>query len=82
MLYGRTSDIARLDRRRKGPGGNIQHAAAVAIQKIEKPEKFRQYIQLPDGCAFQRLFDAVITILGIHPVPGVIALILIEKLHF
>jgi len=36
ILYGRTSDIAELDRRRKGPGGNIQHAEAVAAQKIKK----------------------------------------------
>jgi hypothetical protein len=36
ILYGRDDDIARLDRRKKGPGGNIQHAEAVAAQKIQK----------------------------------------------
>lgn len=36
ILYGRNSDIARLDRRKKGPGGNIQHAGAVAAQRIKK----------------------------------------------
>lgn len=36
ILYGRTSDIAKLDQRRKGPGGNIQHAEAVAAHKIKK----------------------------------------------
>jgi uncharacterized protein with PhoU and TrkA domain len=35
ILYGRTSNVARLDQRRKGPGGNIQHAEAVAVQKIK-----------------------------------------------
>jgi len=39
ILYGRTSDIARLDQRRKGPGGNIQHAEAVAVQKIKKKKE-------------------------------------------
>ncbi len=33
ILYGRESNIARLDERRKGPGGNIQHAEAVVEQK-------------------------------------------------
>jgi hypothetical protein len=39
ILYGRTSDIARLDQRRKGPGGNIQHTEAVAVQKIKKKKE-------------------------------------------
>lgn len=37
-LYGRVADIARLDRRRKGPGGNIQHAEAVARRRNEEEE--------------------------------------------
>ena len=39
ILYGRNDDIARLDRRKKGPGGNIQHAEAVAAQKIKKKDE-------------------------------------------
>ena len=38
ILYGRNTDIAGLDRRKKGPGGNIQHAEAVAAQKIKKKD--------------------------------------------
>lgn len=34
-LYGKVADIARLDRRKKGPGGNIEHAEAVARRKVE-----------------------------------------------
>ena len=39
ILYGRNDDIASLDQRRKGPGGNIEHAEAVAVQKIKKKEE-------------------------------------------
>jgi hypothetical protein len=39
--YGRNVDIAGLDRRKKGPGGNIQHAEAVAVQKMKKKEEAR-----------------------------------------
>ncbi|MCF8129716.1 MAG: TrkA C-terminal domain-containing protein [Deltaproteobacteria bacterium] len=39
ILYGRNKDIADLDQRREGPGGNIKHAEAVAVQKIKKKEE-------------------------------------------
>jgi len=39
ILYGRNDDIASLDQRRNGPGGNIKHAEAVAVQKIKKKEE-------------------------------------------
>jgi hypothetical protein len=39
ILYGRNTDIAGLDRRKQGPGGNIQHAEAVAAQKIKKKDE-------------------------------------------
>lgn len=38
ILYGRDSNIARLDQRQKGPGGNIQHSEAVAREKIRSDD--------------------------------------------
>jgi len=35
-LYGKAQDIARLDRRKEGPGGSIQHAEAVARRRAEE----------------------------------------------
>ncbi len=33
-LYGKVSDIAKLDQRTEGPGGNLEHAEAVARRKV------------------------------------------------
>jgi hypothetical protein len=35
-LYGKVGDIANLDRRRKGLGGNLQHAEAVARRRSQE----------------------------------------------